>query len=130
MDETSTNYFVVAHKGDFEAFIKEDPLYLEKTKWQQVKRKMIDFRSGNTFDPSDDFDVVAAADELEEQFRKSFGPEQLHSLSNGDTWGEVLTRIRPYTSLVAIRDYLNEALGDDDPELDGEFLVREKELPF
>ena len=129
MDETSTNHFVVTHKGDFEAFIKEDPLHLEKTKWQQVERKMMDFRSGNTFDPSGDFDVVAAADELEEQFRRSFGPEQLHSLSNGDTWGEVLTRTRPYTSLVAIRDYLNEALGDDDPELDGEFLVREN-FPF
>ena len=129
MDETSTNHFVVTHNGDFDAFIKKDPLYLEKTKWQQVERKMMDFRSGNTFDPSQDFDVVAAADELEEQFRRSFGSEQLQSLSNGDTWGEVLTRIRPYSSLVAIRDYLNEALGDDDPELDGEFLVREN-FPF
>ncbi|MDA9176171.1 hypothetical protein N9O95_03690 [Alphaproteobacteria bacterium] len=128
MDETSTNHFVVTHNGDFEAFIREDPLYLEKTKWQQVERKMMDFRSGNTFDPSDDFDVVAAADELEEQFRKSFGPEQLHSLSNGGTWGEALVRTRPYSALVAIRDYLDEALGDDDMELDGEFLVREHEV--
>ena len=128
VDETSMNHFVVTYEGDFEAFIKEDPLYLEQTKWQQVERKMMDFRSGNTFDPSDDFDVVAAADELEEQFRKSFGPEQLHSLSNGGTWGEVLTRTRPYSALVAIMDYLEEALGDDDMELDGEFLVREKEV--
>ena len=76
----------------------------------------------------DDFDVVAAADELEEQFRKSFGPEQLHSLSNGGTWGEALVRTRPYSALVAIRNYLEEALGDDDMELDGEFLVREHEV--
>jgi len=128
MDETSTNYFVATHNGDFETFIKEDPLYLEKTKWQQVERKMKDFRSGNTFDPSGDFDVVAAADELEEQFRKSFGPEQLHSLSNGGTWGEALVRTRPYSALVAIKEYLEEALGDDDMELDGEFLVREHEV--
>jgi hypothetical protein len=130
MDENSTNHFVVTYKGDFEAFIGGDPLYLESTKWQQVERKMKDFRSGNTFDPSDDFDVAAAADGLEEQFRKSFGPEQLHSLSNGDTWGEALVRTRPYSALVAIRNYINEALGDDDMELDGEFLVRETELPF
>ena len=130
MDENSTNHFVETYMGDFEAFIGADPLYLERTKWQQVERKMMDFRSGNTFDPSDDFDVAAAADELEEQFRKSFGPEQLHSLSNGDTWGEALVRTRPYSALVAIRDYLEEALGDDDMELDGEFLVRETELPF
>lgn len=50
----------MTYEGDFQAFIEADPLYLEKTKWQRVERKMMDFRSGNTFDPSDDFDVVAA----------------------------------------------------------------------
>ena len=34
MDENSTNHFVVTYKGDFEAFIGGDPLYLERTKWQ------------------------------------------------------------------------------------------------
>ena len=124
MDETSTNHFVVSYKGDFQAFIKEDPLYLERTKWQQAQRKMMDFRSGNTFDPSEDFDVATAADELEEQFRKSFGSEQLNSLFNGDTWGEVLVRTRPYSTLVAIKEYLEGALGDDDEE----FLVPDWEV--
>ena len=72
--------------------------------------------------------VATAADELEEQFRKSFGPEQLNSLFNGDTWGEALVRTRPYSALVAIKDYLEEALGDNGLELDGEFLVRENEV--
>ena len=83
MDETSTNHFVVTHNGDFEAFIKKDPLHLEKTKWQQVERKMMDFRSGNTFDPSDDFDVVAAADRsvhhVQEDRRGRAGPLLLSS---------------------------------------------------
>ena len=128
MDETSTNHFVVSYKGDFQAFIKEDPLYLERTKWQQAERKMMDFRSGNTFDPSEDFDVATAADQLEEQFRKSFGPEQLNSLFNGDTWGEVLVRTRPYSTLVAIKEYLEEVLGDDDGDTDREFLVPDWEV--
>ena len=67
-------------------------------------------------------------DELEQQFRKSFGPEQLHSLSNVNTRGEALVRTRPYSALVAIKEYLEEALGDDGMELDGEFLVRENEV--
>ena len=45
-----------------------------------------------------------------------------------ETWGEALVRTRPYSALVAIRNYLEEALGDDDMELDGEFLVREHEV--